>query len=155
MKTEKMKCIYMKKHFYVHTFFVNKVAFIHFVNCYLHFLRWFMNEELRFFFHLCLSAKISVAKCFEFRHTQKLVPQNNFKFRPQSAKISSEKINAAVINSFRVVTISHSFGSLIIPFRSLNLMTKSSAKGKDTISILKINKNENEKYKCMTKHSLL
>ena len=92
---------------------------------------------------------------FRIQVSAKISSTKTFKFRPQSAKISSEKINAALINSFRVVTISHSFGSLIIPFRSLNLMTKSSAKGKDTISILKINKNENEKYKCMTKHSLL
>ena len=58
------------------------------------------------FLHLCSSAKIGVAKCFEFRHPQKLAPQKTFKFSPQSAKICSAKINAALINSFRVTSIS-------------------------------------------------
>ena len=54
------------------------------------------------FFHLCSYAKISVAECFESRHPQKLVPQKTCKFWPQSAKISSAKINVALIDYFRV-----------------------------------------------------
>ena len=50
------------------------------------------------FLHLCSSAKISIAKCFEFRHPQKLGSQKTFKFRPQSAKIGSAKINGALID---------------------------------------------------------
>ena len=46
-----------------------------------------VNDVLRFSSSL-LIRKNSVAKCFDFRHPQKLVPQKTFKFRPQSANMN-------------------------------------------------------------------
>ena len=113
----KMIVDYVKKHFYMH-----RLAFIHFVICYLQYFSPKMLHESLVgmnwdFQHLCLSTKTSIAKCFKFRHPQKLFPQKTFKFRPLSAKISSYKINAASINSFRILNQS----SFIYPFLYLRI----------------------------------
>ena len=55
--------------------------------------------------HLYSCANITVAKCFKIRQPQKLVPQITFKTLPLSEKISVENINAALINTVRVMFI--------------------------------------------------
>ena len=87
-------------HFYVLSFFVSKIAFIHFVIFYLQYFSEMLALLIRIswdFIHLYSYKKINVAKCFESRYLQKLVLHKIFILRPLSAKISSAKINAVLI----------------------------------------------------------